>query len=90
VADAWYHVTARGLERREIFTGLGKKENLRERQGHTAPSRGGSLTLRAAGQRIGLPHFNAAAQAIRRLFARLLRDQHLRRFLSKVIKCIKV
>jgi REP element-mobilizing transposase RayT len=52
--------------------------------------REGGLTLRAAGQLVGLPHYNAAAQAIRRLYARLPRDKHLRRFLSEVIKCIKV
>jgi len=52
--------------------------------------REGGLTLRAAGQRVGLPNYNAAAQAIRRLNARLQRDKNLRRLLSEVIKCIKV
>ena len=52
--------------------------------------REGGMTLRAAGQLVGVSSYHAAAQAIRRLNARLLRDQRLRRMLSEVLKCIKV
>jgi hypothetical protein len=58
LADAWCHVTARGLERRDKW--------------------------------VGLDNYHAAAQAIRRLSARLQRDQHLRRFMSAVINFVKV
>jgi hypothetical protein len=52
--------------------------------------REGSVTLRAVGQLVGVTNYPAAAQAIQRLSARVLRDKHLRRIMGAVIKCIRV
>jgi hypothetical protein len=52
--------------------------------------REGSVTLNAEGQLVGETNYTAAAQAIRWLSARLLRDKHLRRIMGAVIKCIRV
>jgi len=50
----------------------------------------GGLSLRAAGQQVGLVQYRAVAQALHRMQRRLVTDQRLQRLLKEVITCIKI
>ena len=48
------------------------------------------LSLRAAGQQVGLSNYHATAQAVRRLSAQLATNKARQRLLTEVLNCIKV
>ena len=50
----------------------------------------GGLSLRAAGQLVGLAQYRAAAQALHRMNRRLPTDQRLQRLLKEVVNCVKI
>jgi len=88
VAGGWYHVTARGIERRALFT-----EELRDQDGdwgrdmvlYLARRRSG-LSLKAVGEQAGGMDDKAMSQAVARLSCRLNGDASLRRIVSRCLR----
>ena len=91
VAGGWYHVTARGIERRAIFEdGRDHKHFLEllsamtERYGVCARQRSG-LTLRAIGAALGMKEYKTVAKAIQRFASAMPRDATKRRLVRECL-----
>ena len=82
VKDGWYHVSARGIERREIFDGGRDNEHFLELLGR----RYCGLSLRELGSAVGGVDYHAVSKALTRMEKRVLSDSRLRSVIDKAEK----
>ena len=94
---AWYHVIARGIERREIFSRDRDREHFLELLGNMADwsrelalylMRENGQSLRVAAAAVGIRRPATAGMALQRFARQLVKDKNLRKAVGQVKKLL--
>jgi hypothetical protein len=87
-AQAWYHVTARGIERKPIFVSDRYGDWGRDLALYLGQRRCG-IKLKALGELVGGIDYGSVSGAIRRLEQRALHDKSIRKLLHEAVRQIE-